>query len=151
MKQLNLPNYEFKIIKNESGKLQIFDDLRKKYVALTPEEWVRQNFIKFLIENKNFPKSLIAIEKGLVVNRQNKRFDAVAYNNLSQPVMVMEFKAPGVKITQKVFEQIANYNQMLKVKYLAVSNGIKHYCCRIEFNNNKIEFLQNIPSFDELT
>ncbi len=151
MEKLNLPDFEFKINKSSSGKLQIFDELRKKYVALTPEEWVRQNFIKFLVEHRNFPKSLIAVEKGLTVNKQNKRFDAVAYNNLSQPVMLMEFKAPGVKISQKVFEQIANYNRILKVKYLVVSNGIKHYCCKINFNDNEIEFLNNIPYFENLT
>ncbi len=147
--ELNLPKYEFSLRKH-SGSTEIFDALRKKYVVLTPEEWVRQHFIRYLIDEKGFPASLIAIEKGLTVNGKPRRFDAVAYNNHGEPLVLLEFKAANVKITQKVFEQIATYNQILKVKYLIVSNGITHYCCEIDFTTRTIRFIKNIPPYDEL-
>jgi hypothetical protein len=144
--KLNLPEYSFNIRRGEV-KQEIFDSFRGKYVSLTPEEWVRQNFIKYLIEEKKYPASLIAIEKGLVVNGKQRRFDAVAFDNTGTPMVLMEFKSVNVKIDQKVFEQIAVYNQMLKVKYLIVSNGLKHYCCKIDFSSQSISFLENIPEF----
>ena len=147
--KLNLPEYSFNIRRGE-GKQEIFDPLRGKYVSLTPEEWVRQNFIKFLIEEKKYPASLIAIEKGLIINGKQRRFDAVAFNNTGNPVVLIEFKSANVKIDQKVFEQIAVYNQLLKVKYLIVSNGLKHYCCKIDFSTQSISFLKDIPEFDLL-
>ena len=150
MKKLNLPQFEFKIRQVQDNKPEIFDDWRKKYVALTPEEWVRQNFIRFLVEKKNYPASLVAVEKGITVHKQPKRFDAVVYSNDGKPAMLLEFKAPGIDINQKVFEQIAMYNQILKVRYLIVSNGLKHYCCEVLFDKGKIEFLKEIPFFDSL-
>ena len=144
--KLNLPEYQFSIRQSSTSK-EIFDAFRKKYVTLTPEEWVRQNFIRFLVEEKGFPASLIAIEKGLTINGKPRRFDAVAYNNNGEPLMLIEFKAATVKISQKVFEQIATYNQQLKVKYLIVSNGLKHYCCQIDFATRSIWFLPEIPEY----
>jgi hypothetical protein len=150
MKKLNLPDFDFTIIEKPSQKFEIFDEVRKKYVALTPEEWVRQNFIKYLINIKGYPASLIAIEKGLTVHKQPKRFDAVVYDKKAQPLMLLEFKAPEIGITQKVFEQISIYNQLLKVEYLLVSNGLKHYCCEISFEKEEIIFLKEVPEYNSL-
>ena len=150
MQPLNLPSYSFSIKHIDRHKKEIFDAYRKKFVALTPEEWLRQNFLRFLTETKGYPVSLLAVEKGLQVQKRQRRFDAVAYGTDGKPLMLMEFKAPEVNITQKTFEQIAAYNQLLKVKYLIVSNGLKHYCCFIDFKKNKILFLNNIPTFDTL-
>ena len=147
--KLNLPEYQFSIRQLSTSK-EIFDAFRKKYVALTPEEWVRQHFIRFLVEEKGFPASLIAIEKGLTINGKPRRFDAVAHNNNGEPLVLIEFKAASVKISQKVFEQIATYNQLLRVKYLIVSNGLKHYCCEINFTTQSIQFLPEIPEYNTL-
>lgn len=151
MMRLNLPAYDFKTRMNESGKTEIFDSVRKKYLFLTPEEWVRQNFIQFLIKEKSYPPSLIVIEKGIDVHQLKRRFDAVVYTNSGQPAMLLEFKAPGVKVNQQVFQQIANYNLQLRVKYLMVSNGLKHYCCEMDYLKQSFTFLSNIPDFGELT
>jgi len=145
---LNLPHYEFKITEGETGK--IFDFIRKKYVTLTPEEWVRQNFLKYLVSEKKYPQSLILIEKNLQVHQTKKRCDAVVYNNSGQPLMILEFKKPEVAINQDVFDQIGRYNIPLKVKYLVVSNGLKHYCCAIDFEKNKFWFVDGIPDYNLL-
>lgn len=150
MEKLNLPDYTFKTRQLPEGKVEIFDPVRKKYVKLTPEEWVRQNFIQYLVDEKEYPQSLVLIEKGLSLNRMKKRFDAVVYSKQGQPLVLIEFKSPQVKIDQKVFEQIAAYNLQLKVKYLIVSNGLKHYCCMINYSTGKIDFLANIPFYTEL-
>ena len=147
---LNLPSYNFKTRKNETGITEVFDPLRKKYVVTTPEEWVRLRFIQFLINEKKYPESLISIEKGLTVNRMKKRFDAVVHDKKGLPAVLIEFKSPEVKIDQKVFDQIAAYNIQLKVDYLIVSNGLKHYCCRINSGSGQWEFLKSIPTFNEL-
>ncbi|MCB0409961.1 MAG: type I restriction enzyme HsdR N-terminal domain-containing protein [Flavobacteriales bacterium] len=148
MEKLNLPQYPIKI-KKEGGKEFIFDSIRKKYLVLTPEEWVRQNFIQYLIHDKKYPASLIAIEKGLKLNELQKRADALFYKD-SKPYVLIEFKAPNVKVTQETFEQIARYNMVFKVPYLIVSNGINHYCCQIDFETNSFEFLNEIPKYVEL-
>jgi len=150
MEKLNLPDYTFKTRQLPEGKVEIFDPVRKKYLILTPEEWVRQNFIQYLVNEKEYPQSLVLIEKGLSLNRMKKRFDAVVYSKQGQPLVLIEFKSPQVKIDQKVFEQIAAYNLQLKVKYLIVSNGLKHYCCLINYSTGKIEFLLEIPIYEEL-
>ncbi len=147
--KLNLPEYNF-TIRQIGNKKEIFDPVRGKYVSLTPEEWVRQNFIRFLIDEKGYPASLIAIEKGLTVNKKPRRFDAVAYDKTGMPLVLIEFKSVNIAISQKVFEQIAIYNQLLKVKYLIVSNGLKHYCCQIDFQKQSINFLKDIPDYTEL-
>lgn len=148
--KLNLPHYRFKIRSTQSGKDEIFDEFRKKYVVLTPEEWVRQNFIRFLKEEKKYPSALIAIEKGIKVNNMKKRFDAVVHNRDGQPIMLIEFKSPDIKITQKVMEQISRYNLNLNVNYLLISNGLSHYCCHIDKETGDIIFLKDIPDFHEL-
>lgn len=149
MWQLNLPAYNFRIIK-KNEKPFIFDDLRKKFVVLTPEEWVRQHFIRFLIDVKHYPASLIAIEKQLVINGLKKRCDAVVYSRNAEPLMIIEFKATTVSIAQQTFDQAAVYNSKLKVDYFIISNGLKHYCCRLDKNVLQYNFLDDIPDFDSL-
>jgi len=149
MYKLNLPEYNFSIRKSNQ-KLEIFDRFRKKYVALAPEEWVRQNFIEYLIHEKKFPESLIIVEKSLTLNQMQKRADIVVYTNKGTPKLIVECKAPEVKITQKTFDQIARYNMTLQVDYLIVTNGIIHYCCRIDFINKTYSFIKNIPEYNEL-
>jgi len=148
--KLNLPEYQFKMRVNISGKDEIFDEFRKKFVILTPEEWVRQNFIRYLKEEKKYPPMLIAIEKGIKVNNMQKRFDAVVYNRIGEPVMLIEFKSLKVKINQQVMEQISRYNLNLNVNYLVVSNGLSHYCCYINKQNESIKFMDDIPEYDAL-
>lgn len=149
MQRLNLPSYPIKI-KEADGERFIFDAIRKKYLKIQPEEWVRQNFIQFLIQEKNYPASLIEIEKGLKVNELQKRADIVISSNLGSPLVLVECKAPKVKITQETFEQIARYNTVFKVPYLIVTNGLDHYCCIINFENNSFEFLEEIPEYVSL-
>ena len=149
MEELNLPSYNFNI-KLEGQRKLIFDSIRKKYVVLTPEEWVRQNFISYLVEMKNYPKGLIAVEKKVDVNRMPQRSDIVLYNNKAIPVMIVECKAPGVKISQKTFNQIARYNMNLQVPYLVVTNGLSHYCCQIDYERNSFKFIPDIPDYKSL-
>jgi len=149
MEKLNLPEYPIKL-KEEGGKQYIFDSIRKKYLVLLPEEWVRQNFIQFLIQDKCFAPSLIAIEKGLKLNELNKRADIVVYNNQAQPIVLVECKAPNVKINQETFEQVARYNMVFKVPYLIVTNGMNHYCAKIDFKENNFQFLEEIPNYQEI-
>jgi len=148
MEKLNLPQYPIRI-KEEGGVKYIFDAIRKKYLKLLPEEWVRQNFIQFLIHEKNYPTGLIEIEKGLRLNELQKRVDVLIYKG-ANPILLIECKAPKVKINQEVFEQIARYNKALKVPYLAVTNGLEHYCAKIDFKENSFEFLEEIPNYSEL-
>ena len=149
MNKLNLPTYSIKL-KEEEGKKFIFDDIRKKYLVLTPEEWVRQNFIQYLLQEKAYPKTLISIEKGLKLNQLSKRADALIYNRAGHPLLLIEFKASNVKINQDTFEQIARYNQVFKVPYLIVTNGMIHYCCKIDFKENNFQFLEEIPAYKDL-
>ncbi len=150
MTKLNLPEYSFRFRKNKAGKTEIFDDIRKRFYILTPEEWVRQNFIRYLIHVKNFPASLMAVEKGLKLNGMQKRADIVQYNTHAHPVLIVECKAPEVKITQDTFDQIARYNMVMKVRYLIITNGLQHYACRVDFENRQIDFLKDIPEFKDL-
>lgn len=128
----------------------VFDTLRKKYVALTPEEWVRQNFVHFLIRYKNYPVGLLANEVQISLNSTRKRCDTVLYNRNLTARMIIEYKAPSVNITQEVFNQITRYNIVLKVDYLIVTNGINHYCCKVDYRNNSYSFLRDIPEYSEL-
>ncbi|RUT73251.1 type I restriction enzyme HsdR N-terminal domain-containing protein [Ancylomarina longa] len=146
MENLNLPTYSFKIKSDLQRKL-IFDSIRKKYVVLTPEEWVRQNFIRFLVEEKSYPESLIAIEKKVDVNLLPQRSDIVLYNQNANPIMIVECKAFRVKITQDVFNQIARYNMKLKVPYLVVTNGLHHYCCEMDYEQKTYRFIPDIPIY----
>lgn len=144
--QLNLPQYTFKY-KTEGKRTQIFDAIRKKYVALTDEEWVRQNFIRYLIEEKKFPASLMSVESSLKYNSLQKRSDLVVYDTSGKPHLILECKAPLVKITQDAFDQAARYNMTYKVKYLIITNGINHFCCEMDYLNNSYCFLKNVPDF----
>lgn len=149
MLSLNLPKYETKICERD-GKLQIFDPLRKCHVALTPEEWVRQHFVNFLIESRGFPAALMANEVAITVNGMKRRCDTVVYDKQLQPRVIVEYKAPTVKITKEVFAQISRYNLTLKVDYLIVSNGLQHFCCRMDYPNNSYTFLQEIPEYTKI-
>ena len=149
MPTLNLPSYEAKIT-TEGDRKRIFDPLRRTYVALTPEEWVRQNFVHFLIRYKNYPVGLLANEVQISLNSTRKRCDTVLYNRNLTARMIIEYKAPSVNITQEVFNQITRYNIVLKVDYLIVTNGINHYCCRVDYRNNSYSFLRDIPEYSEL-
>ena len=149
MYELNLPKYGIKV-KNDKGHQSIFDVLRRKYVALTPEEGVRQHFVHFLIEHKGYPKALMANEIQLAIGNKKLRCDSVLYDRTLKPRMIIEYKAPTVSITQKVFDQITIYNMLLHVDYLVVSNGIKHYCCRMDYANQKYLFLEDIPDYQNL-
>jgi hypothetical protein len=146
MVPLNLPSYDYKI-KKEGSKVLIFDPIRKKYVVLTPEEWVRQHFINFLFIEKKYPLSLMKIEGGLKYNNQNKRSDIVIYNTLGKPSVLVECKAPDVNITSDVFEQASRYNQQLKVEYIIITNGLGHYCSSIDYKEGTFAFLQEIPEY----
>ncbi|MBE6275283.1 MAG: type I restriction enzyme HsdR N-terminal domain-containing protein [Bacteroides sp.] len=149
MLSLNLPPFEVKMQKRD-GKNWIFDSLRKKFIALTPEEWVRQHFVHFLTDYKGYPKGLLANEVQLNLNNTKKRCDTVLFNKDLSARMIIEYKAPHIEITQAVFDQITRYNMVLKVEYLIVSNGIRHYCCRIDYNNMQYTFLPDIPAYGEL-
>jgi type I site-specific restriction-modification system R (restriction) subunit len=150
LQPLNLPEQPLKTRVNDHGKSEVFDVIRKKYIVLQPEEWVRQQFIGFLIQHKNYPASLIAIEKGLKVNQLQKRFDAVVFSRNGMPLVLIEFKAPEVKLSEKTFSQVAAYNFKMKVKYLIISNGLKHYCCKMNYDKNSFQFLKDIPEYPEL-
>jgi len=146
MKQLNLPEYDFRV-RNEDGKQMIFDTIRRKFVVLTPEEWVRQHFIQFLKNEKKYPESLMAVEKQIMVNGKQRRFDLLIYNRKGQPHLIAEFKAPNVKITQDTFDQVVRYNMALHVERVVVSNGLQHFVCDIDYDNNSYAFLREIPEF----
>jgi len=141
-----LPNVALKT-KSVEGTIQVFDVIRKKYFVLTPEEWVRQHFIHYLNNEKNYPMGLMGVEKMIKYNALKTRADIVLYTREGKAKMIVECKAPNIKITQDTFNQIAKYNFKLKVKYLVVTNGMKHYCCKMEYNTNEIEFLEEIPSY----
>ena len=144
MQRLNLPTYNFKF-KSSENKTLIFDKLRKKYVVLTPEEWVRQHYVCFLIEEKEYPISLIALEKQLIINNRKKRTDILVFNNKGNHEIIVECKAPSIKITQDTFDQIARYNLKLKANYLIVTNGLEHFYCKMDFEKETYIFLKDIP------
>jgi hypothetical protein len=146
MESLNLPTYSFNLKLIEQRKY-IFDFIRKKFVLLTPEEWVRQNFLKYLVEEKKYPASLIIVEKEFKLNNLSKRSDAVIYNKQGNPFIIVECKAPEVKIDQKVFDQIARYNMILKVDLLLITNGLQHFCCKLDLENGTYYFLKEIPDY----
>lgn len=149
MLALNLPSFDFKI-RQRDGRNEILDMARRKYVALTPEEWVRQHFVQYLIEYRGFPKELLANEVQLNLNGTSKRCDTVLYDTSLKARMIVEYKAPTVQITQKVFNQIMRYNMVLHVDYLIVSNGIEHYCCKIDYEANRGIFMENIPYYTDI-
>ncbi len=150
MERLNLPEYVFRT-KTAEGKNWIFDSIRKKFVVLTPEEWVRQNFIRYLAVEKAYPENLMAVEKQVFVNSKQRRFDLLIYRRNGQPFLIAEFKAPGVKITQEAFDQVVRYNMALRVQRVVVSNGLQHFVCEIDYIKNTYLFLREIPDFGRET
>jgi hypothetical protein len=136
--------------KDNEGKLMILDVYRKKKLIVTPEEWVRQHLLRYLVEEKNYPAALISSEGGIKVNRLARRYDALIYDKSGKPLVLIECKAPSVKLNQAVFDQVIAYNHNLKAKYIIVTNGLKHYCCKHNIANKKFEFLGDIPLFEML-
>ena len=149
MNSLNLPPYPIKITERGEKRL-IFDFLRRKYVALTPEEWVRQHFVHYLIEHKGYPKGLMGNEVELRVGDKRLRCDTILYNKEAKPRMIIEYKAPTIQLQQKTFDQISVYNLLLKVDYLVVSNGLQHYCCKMDYEHQRYSFLKEIPDYEKL-
>ncbi|HPT22312.1 MAG TPA: type I restriction enzyme HsdR N-terminal domain-containing protein [Bacteroidales bacterium] len=149
MKQLNLPQYSFKITGKENNEM-ILDPVRRKYVRLTPEEWVRQNFIQYLVNEGKYPAGLLGVEVMFRLNKLKRRVDILVHNRQGRPVMIVECKAPEVKIDDKVFDQIVCYNIGLKVPYIVVTNGIDHYACKVDHTTGKYEFLLVIPLYEDL-
>jgi len=150
MIELQLPKINAKI-REVAGKEQIFDIIRKKYVALTPEEWVRQHFISFLIEHRNYPKGLIKVESGLVFNKMKKRSDIIVYDQTLNPFLVVECKAASQPINQSTIDQASIYAFSLQSRYLVVSNGIQHHCCKLDFIKKEYSFCADIPFYEMLS
>jgi len=150
--KLNFPGYNFKIILHDKDgqSSKIFDIVRRKYVTCTPEEWVRQHLLHFLVFEKGVPKSLIGIEKKVLVNNLFKRTDLVVYNRSAKPVLIAECKAPFVKITQDTFDQAARYNLSVNAKYYLLTNGLDNFCCTIDHVAKSYHFLENIPGYEQL-
>jgi hypothetical protein len=146
MQQLNFPSFSFRF-KNSENKVSIFDTIRKKFIILTPEEWVRQHVVQFLMIEKNYPKSLLNVEKVLQVNGLRKRYDIVVYNSDGTIHILIECKAPEVPISQSTFDQIAQYNMTLQSNYLMVTNGLNHYFCQMDNENEKYQFLNELPNY----
>jgi len=149
MEPLNLPTYFFRI-KEDRGKKYIFDEIRRRFVLLTPEEWVRQHLVNYLVTVKNFPLPLISVEKGFQNNKRKHRYDLLVYNRKGEPIMIIECKAPDVEINQHVFDQAGRYNNKYNATYMLISNGLKHYCCQINKLNRQYSFLHEIPDYSEL-
>ena len=148
MHRLNLPSANLNI-RRQDNKDYVFDRLRKQFVRLTPEEWVRQHFIHYLIQEKHYPEGLLANEVCISLGLVTRRCDTVLYDSFLHPRMIIEYKAPSVSISQKTFDQIMRYNYRLKVPWLIVSNGLEHYCCRINETGEAV-FLREVPESDEL-
>ena len=150
MQELNFPKYDFRF-KNSENKVYIFDVIRKKFILLQPEEWVRQHLVHNLIFDKKYPKGLINVEKQLKVNKLVKRYDVVVFNSDASIEILVECKSPKINITQTVFDQIARYNMYLKANYLFVTNGLEHFYCKMNFEHKKYTFLKGIPKYEPYT
>ena len=146
MQKLNFNDYSFRF-KNSENKVSIFDEIRKKFILLTPEEWVRQHVIRYIIDEKKYPKSYINVEKIVKINGMNKRYDIVVFNKDGSIFLLIECKAPEINITQSTFDQIARYNLILKANYLMVTNGLNHYFCEMDFEKETFHFLKELPDF----
>lgn len=143
---LNLPPYPFKI-SDQNGQLSLFDVIRKRNIIITPEEWVRQHFVQYLINQKKYPRTLIKLEGGHRLNGMAKRTDIMVYNPSGEKILLIECKAPSVTIDQKTFDQVARYNMVHKVKLLAVTNGLQHYYCNIDFEKSEYRFIEDLPVY----
>ena len=149
MLPLNLPNFDIKV-KKTAEQLFVWDETRRKYITLTPEEWVRQHFVHFLVSEKGYKQELIANEVSIKLNETTKRCDTIIYDRQLTPLMIVEYKAPTITITPKVFDQIVRYNMVLHVQYLTVSNGLRHFCCQINYETQSYRFLKEIPDAQEI-
>ncbi|KAB1154867.1 type I restriction enzyme HsdR N-terminal domain-containing protein [Flavobacterium luteum] len=150
MQPLNFSSYNFRF-KNSENKVAIFDEIRKKFIILTPEEWVRQHVVQFLLQEKKYPKSHINVEKLLKINDVKKRYDVVVFNADGSIRILIECKAPEIKIAQNTFDQIARYNLTLRAEFLMVTNGHNHYFCQMDFDNEKYHFMKELPHFETNT
>lgn len=150
MKELNLPAYSFRFKSGDNGKALIFDDIRRKFVTLTPEEWVRQHFIHYLVNEKSYPAGLIGVEVMFRMNKLVRRADILVYDKHASPVLIVECKAPQVKISPAVFDQIVTYNINFRLRYIVVTNGMQHYACSTDPERGKWSFLQSIPPYKSL-
>ena len=148
MQKLNFPAYSFRF-KNSENKVLIFDEIRKKFVVLTPEEWVRQHVIQFLLVEKKYSKSYINVEKSIKINGLTKRYDVVVFQPNGKLFLLVECKAPEVSISQHTFDQIARYNMVLESEYLMVTNGLNHYFCQMDFEKEQYQFLKELPNFSK--
>ncbi len=146
MQELQFSKFNFRF-KNSENKVAIFDEIRKKFIILTPEEWVRQHVVRFLLEEKKYPKAYINVEKAIKINNLTKRYDIVVFKPDGTVFLLVECKATNISITQETFDQIARYNLVLKAQYLMVTNGLKHYFCQMDFENEKYSFLENLPNY----
>ena len=149
MQELNLPSYPFNV-KRDADVLQIFDIIRKKWVVLQPEEWVRQHVVWYLIEEKGYPASLIAIEKSLLVNKLQKRFDIVLHNNHGKPLIIVECKAPGIKISEDTLHQALRYNSIIRAPYIFLTNGLEMYYGKLNFTDASFSYIKDIPFYKEI-
>lgn len=149
MQKLNFPSYSFRF-KNSENKISVFDSLRKKFIILTPEEWVRQHVVQYLLSEKKYPSSLLSVERQLKVNNLIKRYDILTYNPDGSIHLVVECKASSVKISQDSFDQIARYNLSLNATYLMVTNGLQHYYCQMDYQQEKYHFLKDIPIWETI-
>lgn len=147
MQTLNLPFFDWDIRQEATGVTTIFDPLRKKHIVLTPEEWVRQHFVQYLIKHLQYPQSLIQLERAHIYNTLSKRTDILVFDRLGKPYMLIECKASHIKIEDKVFRQVSVYNQSIKAKYLVVTNGMQHYCCAIDHASNSFKFMDQLPEY----
>ncbi len=147
--ELNLPSFDIRLQRDDEG-VKIFDRLRKKFIILTPEEWVRQHFVNYLINHKGFPESLMANEIGITLNDTRRRCDTVVFDKHGSPMVIVEYKASSIVISQSTFDQIVRYNMVLHARYLIVSNGMNHYCCRIDYDNMSYDFLKEVPDYADL-
>ncbi|GAA3521799.1 type I restriction enzyme HsdR N-terminal domain-containing protein [Aquimarina addita] len=147
MQKLNFPAYQFRF-KNNENKVSIFDRIRKKFIILTPEEWVRQHTVNYLIQEKKYPESLINVEKLIKVNDLSKRYDIIVFNPDGSIYLIVECKSPKIKITQEVFDQIARYNLTVQAEYLMITNGINHFYCQMDYSKKKYSFLKDVPDYN---
>ena len=146
MQKLNFPAYSFRF-KNSENKEYVFDEIRKKFILLTPEEWVRIHVVRFLLEVKKYPKSWVSVEKKIKINGLTKRYDVVVFQQDGSIFLLVECKQPNIEINQTTFDQIARYNMILKANYLMVTNGLNHYFCEMDFEKEHYLFLSDIPSY----
>ena len=147
--ELNLPSFDIRLQRDDEG-VKIFDRLRKKFIILTPEDLVRQHIVNYLINHKGFPESLMANEIGITLNGTRRRCDTVVFDKHGSPMVIVEYKASSIVISQSTFDQIVRYNMVLHARYLIVSNGMNHYCCRIDYDNMSYDFLKEVPDYADL-